>query len=107
MGCRRKVLNNIWVRDCSTSAGGMSMRYVTVLLSISALLVFSAKAQTEKRDFTGSWQMHPGQTLFSNGGAFLLWMKVEQKDAAIHVTRGWKGAYGNEVVTEVRCKTNG
>jgi hypothetical protein len=83
------------------------MRYLTVLAGIGALLVFSAKAQTEKPNFTGSWQMSPAQTAVSNGGAFLLWMKVEQKGADIHVSRGWKGADGNEVVTDVRCKTNG
>ena len=83
------------------------MRYLTVLAGLGALLVFSAKAQTEKPNFAGSWQMSPAQTRVSNGGTFLLWMKVEQQGADIHVSRGWKGADGNEVVTDVRCKTNG
>ena len=83
------------------------MRYLLVAVGIGVMLAASARAQGDKPNFSGSWQVNPIHTKASGERPLLMWVKIEQKGDTIHLARGLRMPDGKEAVTEVRCSTKG
>ena len=83
------------------------MRYLTAAFGIGAMPAVSARAQGDKPNFSGSWQVNPTRSEVTAERPHLVWMKIYQKGDTIDMARGVRTADGKVTVAEMRCSVKG